>query len=75
MTDNLKIEDCVTYDPVTGVFDRNVALDKRRGTYYAQVRAFGKTYSKSGLESAELAEMVADELRSRLHKEFAYERG
>lgn len=58
-----------------GKFSRNVSLDKRRGTYYAQVRAFGKTHSKTGLESAELAEMVADELRSRLHKEFAYERG
>lgn len=50
---------------------KNVYFNKRLNNWYVQVKLNKHTHSVYRLENSELADLVAQELRTKLHKDFA----
>ena len=50
---------------------KNVYFSKASNNWYVQVKLNKQTHSVYRLENAEIADLVAQELRTKLHKEFA----
>lgn len=57
--------------PKQGKRFKGVFLDRRRGTYYAQVGINGNVHTRSGFLSEEAAARAHDELAARYHGSFA----
>lgn len=49
---------------------KNVYFDKRRNSYYVEIRCNGERFHFSNLKTIEEAELVAKETRNKLHGEF-----
>lgn len=49
---------------------KNISENKN-GTFLVQIRKDGKRFAVNGIESLELAELIADEVRETIHKNFS----